>query len=76
MSLEAIAGVLIPGLAGVIGYLYRTYMNKLSTIETELDQKITEQQTRQILADKLEPVKESLDEVKEKLDKLYDLLLK
>ncbi len=76
MSLLDILYSSVPVLVGVLGYLGKSYMNKISKIEEELDTKLSEQQTRQILSDRLDPIKESVEEVKEKLDKLYDLLLK
>lgn len=76
MSPDAIIQALVFLIVGILGWLARTNMQRQDNIEKELDTKITEQQTRQILADKLEPLKEGLDDVKDKLDSLYNLLLK
>lgn len=76
MSIDQMIYLIVTAFLGLIGFLLRNHMQRIDNIEKTMDSKLNEQQTRQIMNDKLEPLKEGLDEVKEKLDKLYDILLK
>lgn len=76
MPFDQLLYLCLPFAIGAIGFIMRTHMQRIDNIEKTMESRLTEQQTRQILADKLEPVKETLDDVQAKLDKLYDLLLK
>lgn len=75
MTFEILLPYILSAIIGVGGFLGKLQMNRIQTLEEKLEHKITEKQTRQILTDKLEPIKEGLDDVQLKLDKLYDLLL-
>lgn len=64
------------GIAGIIAYFLRLQMQRLDTLEQQMPMKTTESEVRQILADKIDPIKESMSEIKDKVDKVIDLLLK
>lgn len=58
------------------GYLIRSLLNRLNALENSNDTKVTEVQVRQILADKIDPLRNTMDDIRFRLDKIYDLLLK
>jgi hypothetical protein len=51
-------------------------MQRLDTLERQMVTKTDEHEVRQLLSDKVDPIKESMSEIKEKVDKVIDLLLK
>lgn len=76
MSFDQIIYIVTTALVGLLGFFVRSHMQRIDTIEKAMDTKLSEQQARQLLADKLDPVKETLEDVKDKINKLYDTLLK
>lgn len=66
---------LIPLCSFILIPIIRVVYMKFVSIETELDQKISRDDAKQLVMDKLDPVKENLMELKEKIDKIFDKLL-
>lgn len=71
-----VACVLIPTLLGIVKYLMKTHTDRIETLEKLMPMKMTEVEVRQILSDKLDPLKDSIEDCKERLDKILDMLLK
>ncbi len=66
----------IPTIIGIIAFIVKvTIMNRITAMEEQLQESLSDQQTRQLIADKIEPMKEDLHELKSQLDKLFDRLL-
>lgn len=57
---------------GTVGYAFKRNESKMDKIEDRLNQRITESSVRQIIDDKIDPVREDLEEIKQKIDKLTD----
>lgn len=73
--LQYAVGGLLSLLVAVGGHFMRTLMQRLAEVERELPLKVTEEQTRQIVSDKIDPLREDIGELKAKLDRIVDLLL-
>jgi hypothetical protein len=67
---------LIPTILGMIKYFMKSHTDRLDTLEKQMAMKLTELEVRQILSDKLDPLKDSIEDCKDRLDKILDMLLK
>jgi hypothetical protein len=67
--------IVIPIVAGLVAYLYKDLRVDITMLKNEVQQKTTEAQVRQIIEDKVVPLKEDLQEIKQILDKIQDYLL-
>ncbi len=79
MTLEVITvilSVLGPAVLGTVSYVYTKQDKRIDMLERLTNEKMSEEKTRQLLNDKLEPVREDLLEIKAKIDKITDHLLK
>jgi len=63
-------------ITGLCGYFIRVQMQRISDLETEMQNRIDEEAARQLLADKLDPVREDVREIQLKLDQIMALLMK
>ena len=68
-----IPGVMLSGsiLIGSVGYMIRNILTRLSALE-KLPM-VTEPQVRQILADKIDPVREDVHEIRKSMDYILNL---
>lgn len=66
---------LIVIICGVIGYLIRVQMGRIDMLEQHMVRKVEEPQVRQIIADKIDPLKEDIQQVNNKLDTIYNILI-
>lgn len=66
----------IPLVFGTIGYLFRTILSKIDSLDQKSQQFVTKQEVNQLINDKLEPIREDLTEIKQTLTRLYDFLLR
>lgn len=67
---------LIPTILGIIKYFMKSHTDRLDALEKQMPLKLTELEVRQILSDKLDPLKDSIEDCKDRLDKILDMLLK
>lgn len=74
-TLITVASVVLPLFAGIIAYFVRNIMSRIEKLEQSLDTAVTEQQVRQILTDKIDPVKEDMSDIKDNIKKLFDLYI-
>jgi hypothetical protein len=64
-------------LVGGLSYFVRSMiMQRLDELEKQIITRVTEQEVRQTLDDKITPIKESMIDVKVAVDKVYDLLIR
>jgi len=54
-------------------FIIRNVLLRIDSLEERMREAVTEQQVRQVLQDRYEPVLEDIKEIKEKLNKLFDL---
>lgn len=67
----------LPVVAGLGTYIVKTLvLARLDTIEDMLPSKLNEAQVRQLLTDRIEPIREDIHDLKEKLDDIYSLLIR
>lgn len=71
-----IAGSFCAAVSTLFIYVWNRHVSRTDQLEQMLDQKMTRQEVRELLEDKLEPIKENLNDAKDKLDQVYMLLLK
>lgn len=64
---------LSPVLIGGIGYMIKNVFTRLHNLEKS--SAVTEQQVRQLLADKVDPVKEDISEIRKTLDYIFQYFL-
>lgn len=76
MTIEHLIPTGLIVLASLIGYFVRTQMQRISDLEASIVEKLSEEETRQILSDKLDPVRENVQEIQNKLDQVITLLIK
>jgi hypothetical protein len=71
--------LLAGGVLGLIGYLLKAdreaQMQRINTLEQEMSKRPTEAEVRQILDDKIEPLKDSVSDMKASVDRVYYLLI-
>lgn len=71
ISITIVGIVLTPFL-----YIWRMTVSRIEMLELEVKDKTTQAEVRQILADRLDPIKEDLEEIKRLQEKIIDLHLK
>jgi len=75
MDSYVISGLILI-LSGAVSYFIKVLvMERIDMLEQQMPTKMTEAETRLLLSDKIEPIKESMTEIKEKVDKVIDLLI-
>lgn len=67
--------IIAPIVFGLVGYIMKTMINRLDTLEFRMQETITEPEVRIILDDKLDPIHEDLKEIKHSLNQLYEVML-
>ena len=77
---EVLRLILVYGAAPIIfglgAFIMRSAFKRLEEIEKNVLTKLDEQRVRQLLADKIDPLREDVHDLKSQLDKIYTLLLK
>lgn len=87
MQIESLLNIflyaVIPSVITIGGYFLKNIMNRLDTIEDDVQTKIDEDFARRIIQDKIDPLKEDIKDtrddiksIKETVNKLYELQLK
>lgn len=67
---------LIPGCLGLGTYFMKTLLSRLDSLEREMTVRVDEPKVRQILDDKINPLREDIQEIRQQVQKIYDLLVK
>lgn len=67
--------VLVPTVFAVVGFIARNFHVRLSSLETQIVRKLDQSEVRQIVSDKIDPIREDIHEIKEDLTKLIDLMI-
>ncbi len=75
LRLILIYGVL-PIIIGIGSWVMRSMIQRLEEVERKVSIKTDENYVRQLLTDKIDPIREDIHELKAKLDKIVDILLK
>lgn len=77
MGLIDILSMVGPIVLGGLGYVVKTFMNKIKIIQDEIDCKISEPEARQLIEDKnavlhaeMSNIRDTLNDIKSRLDKL------
>lgn len=74
---------IIPAFVGGASYIMKGIFTRIDALEKELPKKVEETEVRQLLTDKIDPIKDDINDIKQdidmlasKIDKLIDLFLK
>jgi septation ring formation regulator EzrA len=67
--------IILPLLSGLGSFLLKNMYDRIDMLEKRLRDTMTEQEVRQLLGDKIDPVQDNIKEIKEKIDKLYDFMM-
>lgn len=70
--LSALPGIITTIGLGALCTIYRKETSRIDELEEIVSRHVTDKHVRQILADKLDPIKEDLSEIKSKLDRIFD----
>jgi hypothetical protein len=84
MNYEYLAGYgALSLISGLILYIFRDIVGDIKMLRTEIQMKVTEQEVRQIVDDRLESLHQNLASIKEnltlsqeKVDRIIDVLIK
>lgn len=57
-------------------YIWRSFVRRVEVLEEQMATKVTEDEVRTVLKDKLEPLHDDVDALNSKLDKILDYLIK
>lgn len=71
--ISSLLWVLFSCITGMAAYFMRNLIMRLETLENKIQSKIDEPEVRQLLSDKLDPMKEDIAEIKGTVQKLFDL---
>lgn len=71
-----IAYGVIPGIIGTVSYMIKTLLNRVESLEKEVPNKLDEREVRQLLGDKIDPLREDIHDLKGKIDRIMELLIK
>lgn len=76
MDLALLLSIGVPVLAAIIAYVIReSVMNRISKLEEAYRHTISEERARQIMTDKMDPIKEDLKEIRDQVNKLFDKIV-
>jgi hypothetical protein len=67
--------IVVPLVGGLLIYVWKDIMHRIDNLEQEQKNKMTEEEVRRLMEDKVGPVKESLAEIKTRLDFIIERLL-
>lgn len=71
--LDYIIPIIISAIVGMGTYIMRTFSDRLKEVEEKAETAVTEAQVRQILNDKIDPLKLDIHEINENIRKLFEL---
>lgn len=66
----------LPSILGFGAFLVKSLLNRISVLENVVSDKISEPRVRELLSDKVDPIREDIQEIKDQLNKITDLLLR
>ncbi len=73
--IQAIAGGVVSLILGIGAFVMKTVHSRIDVLERELPHKLNEPAVRQIVSDKIDPIREDIHEIKAKLDRVMDILI-
>lgn len=62
----------VPAVAGVGTYFMKKLLDRIDVLESQLPERVTSSQVRQIISDRIDPIKEDLAYIKTAIGKLSD----
>lgn len=62
-------------ITALVAYFMNTVNSRIQKLEQEIKETPTEAEVRQIVDDKIEPIKDDIEEIKDKINKIYDILI-
>lgn len=68
--------LIAPGVIAIGSYVMNAFLKRVSDLEKTMIHKVEEPEVRQLMADKIDPIREDIQELKGKIELIYSLLLK
>jgi hypothetical protein len=59
----------------MMAFIFRSYMSRLEALEVKMENTITKQEVRQLLDDKLAPMREDIKEIKDSLTTFLEIVI-
>ena len=76
MSIEQLViSILIPLVGGLIMFTFRHLYNKINHLDERLRKGLSQTEVRQLVEDKVTPIRDDIKEIKIQVDRLVDLYL-
>lgn len=75
MDWHVIGSIIGSAAMGLLGYLYKDLKQDISMLKQQVQARPQEAQVRQLIDDKLDPLKEDMQEVRISVNKLLDIAL-
>ena len=75
ISLTLLIYIAVPIIAGVVGMFIKSIQSDILVLQEKIQHMTTEPEVRQLLDDKITPIRDDIHEIKEKLDKIFDLYI-
>lgn len=73
--IQIITYIVIPTVSLLIIPVFRSIFMQISELRKDVLTKVNDQQVRQLIADKTDPIREDIQQLNSKLDNIIDLLL-
>lgn len=70
-----LTSILLPIITAIAGYFFKSLYERVERLEIKTSQFKTEEEIRQIINDKIDPIREDIKEIRTKLDQLLDLII-
>jgi uncharacterized protein YoxC len=68
--------IALAALTGMGSYIMKTVTSRIDTLEQKMDNTVTEQEVRQLLDDKINPMKDDIKDIKYSIDKLFSFFIR
>jgi len=75
VTLTILVSVGIPTILATAAYFMKNILQRIDVLETQVAERTTPVDVRQLLSDKLDPINKALEEIKEQNKKLLDLYI-
>lgn len=73
MDLATVTLIALPLMSGLAYHVVHNIMARIDTLEEKMKDVIAEPAIRQLISDKLDPIRDDLKEIKARLEKILDL---
>lgn len=73
--LGASAPFILGGIVWIVKSYITSFSDRLDMLERQIVERITKNEAKELLTDKVEPIRQDIQELKVKVDKIYDIII-